>query len=78
MAHLSNDETVAKMGHPVFVGQSDARYQLFLSGEGEGSFGFGYLKKYPTQAVERKPKPTRIITVTRTPRTNVIMLPPWP
>jgi hypothetical protein len=54
----------------------DARYQLFLS-EGKGSCGFRYLKNHPAEAVERKPKPTRRITVIRTPTANVIMLPPW-
>jgi hypothetical protein len=54
----------------------DARYQLFLS-EGKGSCGFRYLKNHPFEAVERKPKPARTITVIRTPTANVIMLPPW-
>jgi len=53
------------------------RYQLFLSGEGKVSSGFRYLKNHPAEAVERKPKPTRRITVTTTPTVNVIMLPPW-
>jgi hypothetical protein len=55
----------------------EARYQLFLSGEGEVSCGFRYLKNHPFEAVERKPKPMRRITVIRTPIANVIMLPPW-
>jgi len=55
----------------------DARYQLFLSDEGKVSCGFRYLKNHPAEAVERKPKPTRRITVIRTPIANVIMLPPW-
>jgi hypothetical protein len=98
MTHLSDDKTVAKMGHPTVVVPSDvghpstqlwryfemwatqavdARYQLFLSGEGKVSCGFRYLKNHPAEAVERKPKPTRRITVIRTPTANVIMLPPW-
>jgi hypothetical protein len=55
----------------------DARYQLFLSVEGKGSCGFRYLKNHPAEAVERKPKPTRTMTVIRTPTANVIMLPLW-
>src|SRR5438309_7300974 len=55
----------------------DARYQLFLSGEGKVSCGFRYLKNHPAEAVERKPKPTRRMTVIRTPTANIAMLPPW-
>jgi hypothetical protein len=55
----------------------EARYQLCLSCEGKGSCGFRYLKNHPAEAVERKPKPTRRITVIRIPTVNVIMLPPW-
>ena len=87
MTHLSNDETVAKMGHPSVVVQSDvghpptqpadARYQLFSSGEGKVSCGSRYLKNHPAEAVARKPKPARRITVIRIPTANVIMVPPW-
>jgi hypothetical protein len=79
-----DEDGIAKMGHPVVVVRSDvatqpvdARYQLFLSGEGTVSCGFRYLKNHPAEAVERKPKPTRRITVIKTPTANVIMLPPW-
>jgi hypothetical protein len=54
----------------------EARYQLFLSGDGEVSWGFRYLKNHPFEAVERKPKAARRMTVIRTPMANVIMLPP--
>ena len=56
---------------------ANARYQLFLSVEGKVSSGFRYLKNHPFEAVERKPNPTRTMTVTRIPIANIIMLPPW-
>lgn len=81
MAHLSRDTTAPKMGTRLWwFGQMCAtrrRYRLFLSGEGKVSSGFRYLKNHPAEAVARKPKPTRRMTVIRTPAVNVIMLPPW-
>src|ERR1700733_9053461 len=53
------------------------RYQLFLSDVGKVSCGFRYWKNHPADAVATKPKPTRRTTVIRTPKANVIMLPPW-
>ena len=49
----------------------------FLSRDANVSCYFRYLKNHPFEAVARKPKPTRRITVIRTPKNNVIMLPPW-
>jgi hypothetical protein len=52
------------------------RISLF-SGEADVSSYFRYLKNHPFEAVERNPKPTRRMTVIRTPAANIIMLPPW-